>query len=161
MKEASYLSSLSTDIEKEIGGKVIKISDRSTLGLPDSMHVVDGIVTYIESKIGEDHDTVDGIDYVQPWKSVKKDIRQYEVCREISRHALVVYAIYWPELRKSAIIPMEQLAQFRPSPDGELPWLCNKNILMPGRGLDQLKRLMFSHRKNIHGRLQAEYGKQS
>lgn len=154
MKEYPYTAELTREIESEIGGKVVKISDRSTLGLPDSMHIQDGIVTYIESKISTRYvEAEDGI-YVQPWASVKKDIRQYEVCRSMSRHALVVYAIYWPKIKMSAILPMDILAKFRPlNEDSEPGWLCHPNYLAKGKGLDQLKRIMQKNRENVYGKI--------
>jgi hypothetical protein len=159
MKESSYLSALSLDIEKQIGGKVIKTSDRSTLGLPDSTHILDGIVTYIEAKIGDKVEfDLDGVPYVQPWRTVKKDLRQYEVCKSMAKHASVVYAIYYPEIKKSAIITVEVLAQFRPV-EGEttLPYLCSEEVLCSGRGIKQLKQVMARHRKEVYGRLSKSF----
>jgi len=159
MKEAPYTSSLSRDIEIDVGGKVIKISDRSTLGLPDSMHLLDGIVTYIETKIEENYTLgSDNVIYVQPWRSVKKDIRQYEVCRSIAKHSCVVYAIYYPIIKMSCVIPVEVLAQFRPQPgESFMPYLCGEEYLRKGRGLSQLKEIMDQNRGYVYGRLSKSF----
>ena len=150
MKEASYLSSISSDIEKQIGGKVIKISDRSTLGLPDSMHIRDGIVTYIETKIDEHFEIYGGIIHVQPWKAVKKDLRQFEICRSISRHSLVVYMIYYPAIKRTAVLSVDLLVQFRPSSDDEdLKYLSLPKHLVKGKGVQRLSEIMGSNRKEI------------
>lgn len=146
MKEATYTAALARDIEKEIGGKIIKISDRSTLGLPDLMHIKDGIITYIETKIGSGAEIINEIVYTQPWKSVLKDLRQFEVCKSISKHALVLYSIYYPEIKTTAIISIEMLESFRKRPGGHF---INQNYVITGRGIPQLKWIMESNRKEI------------
>jgi hypothetical protein len=158
MLESAYGSQLAEDIEKNIGGKVQKVHDNVMLGLPDYSHILNSVVTYIETKIGEQYEIVDGVTFVQPWKIVKKDIRQYEVCRAISKHALVVYAFYWPELKKSLILRMDQLSQLRPKPgNDEIPWLSNPQLLMVGRGITQLQRLMTKNRKDTYALLGEEF----
>jgi hypothetical protein len=158
VKEAPYNSSLASAIEKEIGGKIIKISDRATLGLPDSWHIKDGVLTCIEAKIDDHYETdLDGEIFVQPWRVIKKQsdgLRQYEVCKSIARHCSVVYAIYYPKVRMSAILPIEIFDQFRPN-EGEktLPYLTNEAYLAHGKGIRQLKAIMASNRKEVYGRL--------
>src|ERR1035437_3965761 len=104
MNEASYYSMLAHDIESKIGGKITKLADKSTLGLPDSIHVKDGIVTWIETKIGTGAEIISSLIYTQPWNEAKKDLRQFEVCNRMSKHSLVLYAVYYPMIRASAII---------------------------------------------------------
>lgn len=160
MKEAAYLSQFSNDIEKELGGKVIKTADKSTLGLPDSGWIKDGIIVYIEAKIDTQTECdSEGKIYVQPWRAIEKDIRQYEVCRSIAKHACVVFAIYYPSVKMSAILPVETLTQFKPSSSGKLPYLCDDRFLSKGRGLRQIKRIVDEHRKEVHGKLNINYGR--
>lgn len=149
MKEASYYSELSDDVVRRVGGKMIKISDRSTLGLPDSMHVVNGIVTYVETKIGEGVQEINGFDYVQPWKFVKKDMRQYEVCRSISKHALVLYAVYYPSERISCVMKISDIEPLRHNPEA---WVCNPDFIKFGRGSDQIIQLMEQNKREIMDR---------
>ena len=155
MNEATYLASLSSDIEKSIGGKVVKISDRSTLGLPDSGHVRDGIVIYIEAKIGDGvlKDS-DGVPYVQPWKAIKKDLRQFEVCRSLSQHCCVLYVIYYPEIKRTAVLTIEQCLVFRPKEnETTLPYLSNEEVLVHGKGTKRVIKIMNANRREIYGRL--------
>lgn len=160
MKEAAYLSQFSNDIEKKLGGKVIKISDKSTLGLPDSMWLSLGIAVFIESKI-ENHVEIDreGRVYVQPWRSIKKDIRQYEVCKSIAQHSCVVFAIYYPSVKMSAILPVEMINQFKMLLRDNYAYLCDDKYLQKGRGLEQFKRIVDEHRKEVHGKLDIDYGR--
>jgi hypothetical protein len=150
MKEAYYLAVLSLDIEKEIGGKVTKIADKSTLGLPDSIHCHRGLATFIETKISEGRLDPQGKFRVQPWRAVKKDVRQFEVCRDLSKNALVLYAIYYPDMKMSAILTIPQLVELRGKEDF---WLNDPHILGPGRGLSQIKHHQEVYRREVLGRI--------
>lgn len=151
MKEATYTSALSDAIEKNLGGKVLKISDRSTLGLPDLVHIKDGIVAYVETKILDKYEISDNVVYVQPWRVAEKDLRQYEVCRGISKHALVVYAAYIPAAEMSLVIPVTVLQDhFKKTPTN---WLTSEIYLHTGKGLHQYRNFYYQYRRNIHAAL--------
>src|SRR6185312_5032005 len=107
MKESSYYGTMKSKLIKEIGGKIIKIADRATLGIPDSMHVGLGIVSYIETKIYNIHNQ----DSIVPWEVIKKDIRQYEMCKEIRKYALVLYVIYCPNIKMTAVLDVNTIAE--------------------------------------------------
>jgi hypothetical protein len=159
MLESTFGGALSSDIERKMGGKIFKISDRSTLGLPDYIHLLTGIATYIETKIGDEYTLAEGFHYIQPWKIIKKDIRQYEVCKLISRHTLVLYAIYYPEIRKTAILTMDNVEQLRPdNPLAKIPWLNSADILQVGYGSNRVVQLMINHRKEVHASLSVNHG---
>jgi len=145
MKESYFVSKLSIDLERDVGGRVYKISDKSTLGLPDSMHLKDGIITFIETKISYDQECVDNVIYVAPWKSVKKDIRQFEVCKEISKNALVLYCIHYPQVNRTAVLSIPLVEQFR----GLDRWLNTQMYLRPGNGLEQIKMFMIENKEKI------------
>lgn len=108
MKESGYGAQLARKIEVQLGGKVVKLADRSSLGRPDNLWLKNGIATFIETKIGSHHDD----DCCYPWKEIN-DLRQFEVCRNFSRHSLVIYAIYYPNMKKSAILEVNFLATYR------------------------------------------------
>jgi len=145
MKESYYLSKLSGDLEKDLHCKIYKISDRSTLGLPDSMILKDGIVTFIETKVAYDEDYLDKVLYVAPWKTVKKDIRQFEVCKEMSKNALVLYCIHYPQVNHTTVLTMNMVEQFR----GLDKWLNNPMYLRPGNGLEQIKMFMIENKEKM------------
>lgn len=155
MKESSYNSTLSRKIEKEIGGQVVKTSDRSTLGRPDSMHVKDGIVSFFEVKVATEYTISEDKIYVQPWNHIN-DIRQYEVCKRTSQHALVFYAIYWPIITVSAILTIEELEGIRT--EGEELWVCTSPVLLVGHGLERIKTIMSRNERKVHAKLQEKYG---
>jgi hypothetical protein len=153
MREASYNSTLATEIEEEIGGRVIKLSDRATLGLPDSLHILDSIVTFIEIKIGEKVFEVDGQIEVEPWKAIN-DLRQYEVCRAISKYATMIYMIYYPTVKMTAVLPIQVLGLYNPlqcSPAAirlrEEPYLVN------GHGVETLQLYLRQRRNEIRAKL--------
>ncbi len=141
MKEAAYNSTLASKIEKEIGGKVYKISDQSTLGLPDSLHIMDGLASFIECKIGKCNQT----NWVEPLKAIK-DIRQYEVCRQISKNALVLYAIYYPEIRAAAVIPIDILHRMKNSEEQRLFF---GQYLTQGHGVDLIAEFLKGYREDV------------
>src|ERR1035437_6753263 len=147
MNEASYYSMLAHDIESKIGGKITKLADKSTLGLPDSIHVKDSIVTWIETKIGIGAEIISSLIYTRPWNVVKKDLRQFEVCKRMSKHSLVLYAIYYPIARVSAIVTINQLEALRSNPDG---FFVHKDYVKLGRGLEQIRMLMNHNREEIY-----------
>lgn len=157
MNEASYLSAFSDELEKAEGGKVIKISDRSTLGLPDSFHIKDGIVTYFEGKIGTDYDFIGDHPSVFPWQIVKKDLRQFEVCRSMARNALVVYCIYWTTLKMSAVLPVQKIMSMR-SLKGQPLQRLDRSFLYPGHGVPQLQNLMHLQRRELYEKFKHVYG---
>jgi len=157
MKESSYVSTFSSKLEDEEGGKVLKIADKATLGLPDSCHIRNGIITYFETKVSDDYQIIDNVIYVQPWKIVKKDLRQFEVCKIISRYALVVYCIYWFNLKKSVVLTISQLACLRSEKDQPFQYLYPSR-LEDGHGVERLRQLMKANREGIYERLQHEHG---
>lgn len=144
MKEASYNSTLASKLEKEVGGQVIKLSDKATLGLPDSMHVMDGIVTFIECKLGRDSNQ-----YVHPWKSIN-DLRQYETCKRLSKNALVLYAIYYPKTKMSAVLSIADLEILRPHKECAI---FKGDGLVNGHGVDLIFRKITDWREQISGKV--------
>jgi hypothetical protein len=153
MKESSYLAALSREIEIYVGGKVIKRHDASTLGLPDSEHVMDGIVVYLEAKIDNGNLIVeDNQLYAQPWNIVKKYRRQFEVCKLLSQHALVLYCIYYARYRFSAILTIEELCQLQPKENGSTPYL-HPNRLNSGHGIKEVKAFIETNRRSVYERL--------
>jgi hypothetical protein len=157
MKEAPYTSSLSNTLEKLTKGKVLKISDRSTLGLPDCSHIKDSIVTYIETKVEDRFEKLAGEFYVQPWLTIKKDLRQFEVCKEISKKALVLYAIYYPKIKHSCILGFDEIAQLRETEDGFVPYL-NPKLLIFGHGAEDIVYRMKLRKEELYATLVREYG---
>lgn len=141
MKEAAYNSTLASKIEKEIGGKVYKISDQSTLGLPDSIHIMNGFASFIECKIGK----CSQANWVEPLKVIR-DIRQYEVCRQISKNALVLYAIYYPEIRSTAVIPIEIIHDMKNSEEKRLFF---GQYLTRGHGIDLIAKFLKGYQENV------------
>lgn len=105
MRESSYYGTMRTKLVREVGGKVIKISDKATLGLPDSMHIRNGVVTYIETKIFD----LKNQRFFAPWDVIKKYVRQFEMCREIRKHALVLYVIYCPHVKMTAVLDVNMI----------------------------------------------------
>ena len=113
MKEATYGATLSTKLVKVFGGKIEKLSDRVGLGRPDYLWILDRKASFFETKIGKHYGYgVDGTPQCYPWKEVN-DLRQFEVCKQWSRHAPLIYAIYYPDLKMSAILPLIELESFR------------------------------------------------
>jgi hypothetical protein len=147
MRESTYNSILANKIEKEIGGRVIKLSDRSTLGLPDSIHILRGGVTFIEVKVCKTQTCKEGKVFVSPWNCIK-DLRQYEMCRSLSRYALMLYAIYWPRTKMTAVLSIDALEALRPSelnPRG-LDLMVG-SCLREGHGIDMIKERIEEARK--------------
>jgi hypothetical protein len=155
VKEAMFFQILKNKIQKEIGGKVVKVSDKSSLGIPDSYHLRDSIVTFMETKIGSSFEKEDdGKIFLQPWKIIKKDLRQYEVCKSFSHYALVLYVIYYPEGGFSAVLTIDQIEVLRPKTElDSIPWTAHLSIIQPGHGLSQIKRLMTINREEIYAKL--------
>ena len=147
MIESSYGSQLADKIEKEIGGKVIKRADKSTLGLADYDHIHNGIITFIETK--HNKDVIDR--YVYPWNEVTKmttGIRQYEVIKRMSTHALCIYAIYYSKIKMSCVLTAAMMAEFR---DGR--GLGTGLYLRKGHGIDLIKEYEEANKKRIIQRL--------
>jgi hypothetical protein len=156
MRESSYNSSIAGEIEEEIGGRVIKLSDRATLGLPDSLHILDGIVSFIEVKIGDKFYSVDGHLEVEPWRSID-DLRQYELCRSISKHATVIYMIYYPEIKMTAVLPMKILEYFSPRQGTKASIRLHEDTnFVNGHGLDALKQILSERRDYLRGKLNSQ-----
>ena len=160
MKESPHNSKLSDEIEQKIGGKVIKISDKVTLGLPDSLHYADSLVTFYEVKIGARNYVRDGVDFnleCEPWRSVN-DRRQYETCRNMSKNALVLYVIYYPDYEMTAVIPMDMLERYDPVRSKSLhKWLVEGPYFVKGHGVDRIAELIDERRKQVYDRLALEY----
>lgn len=147
MKEATYGSSLAIKIEREIGGKVIKVADKATLGLPDYLHLQDSICTFIETKIG--HATIGSLNRVNPKKAVN-DIRQLQACRLLSRYCLVLYAIYYPDLKMTAVVEVNVLERFTL----DTAAVCDSfGILRKGHGIPQIKEQIQLRRSNVFNTL--------
>lgn len=157
MLESTYLATFSSELEIAEGGRVYKIADKATLGLPDSFHVRNSIITYFEAKIASEYELIDGNYFVKPWKRIREDLRQFEVCRSMSRFALVVYCIYWPDIRMSAILTIDQISQLRTALNEDLKCL-HPMWLEPGHGVKRIRQLMDKNREEIYGKLEHEYG---
>jgi hypothetical protein len=163
MKENVFGPQLVDKVRHEMGGEVIKIADRSTFGLPDYMHVNDDIVTFIETKIGEPkfvQTFANGI-ACAPW-SVVNDLRQYEVCRRLARCAIVLYVIYWPHVRMSAVIDVDLFEQYRYEKSQPPIWLekreeyCGLAVFDYGHGDATVVDIMKRRRKVIYENLKYE-----
>lgn len=114
MRESGYGGTLANKVEKMIGGQVRKIADSASLGLPDNMHIHHGRITFWETKMIEYKDVTKetGKYMVQPWHVVN-DLRQFEICRLMSKHAMVLYAAYCPELQMSWVLEVNMLNDYR------------------------------------------------
>lgn len=155
MNESSYGSQLTSKIEKQLGGKIEKLSDRTGLGRPDYLWIKHGIGIFIETKIGKyfEYDANQKICY--PWKEVN-DLRQFEVCKRWSKHALVLYAIYYPKIKSSAILHLDELEGFR-VPLGGQAKPCLQ--LISGHGILEIQKYAQEDRKFVYDRLIIERGK--
>jgi len=152
MREAYVNSRIADDIEEEIGGRCIKLSDKVSLGLPDTLHIKDGIITFIEFKIGDKHETINNIVSVKPWDSVN-DIRQYEICRSLAKNCLVLYMIYYKEIKMTAILPVEILNLYNPRYASPAITLDGNKYLVNGYGIEKLKEMMQENRRKIREKL--------
>lgn len=154
MKEFSYNSILTGKLLAENGGRVIKIADKATLGLPDSLYVKDSIATFIECKMGHTSSLIlrDGKVHVRLWDCIN-DRRQFEVCRLLSKNATVLYCIYWSRACISAVVPLEILELFRD----------NRNLLREGKylalghGSERVIRIIEERRKRLYERLKFNF----
>ena len=134
MKESSYGSQLKAKLVTEVGGLMWKISDRSTLGLPDNIHVNKGFATFIETKEFSTSGTITNpFDYID-------DLRQFEVCRRIGKVSLVLYAMYFSEQRKTLIMSPDELQAYRVKATN-LPEF-QKVYVVRGHGVDIIKLRM-------------------
>jgi hypothetical protein len=143
MRESSYGGTLRQKIQEEIGGKVIKIADKVTLGLPDYMHIQDGIVTFIECKMGERFEVSKSGWITKPW-DVVNDLRQFEVLRQLSKYALVLYVAYYAEVQSHWMMTVAQLRVFKTGGN------C---ILKKGHGTDTLRHYLNVNEEKICDRL--------
>lgn len=159
MRENYFNATFSNRVKQEIGGTVIKSSDRTTLGLPDSYHAFSGVVTFFEIKINEAKDAIqihDGVPSCQPWDAVN-DLRQYEVCKRLARCATVLYIIYHPVACTTALIPLDLLALYnRKRNDNPLIWLPKGPYLVDGHGVETFNRIRLEKRKELYDRLKIE-----
>lgn len=146
MKENVYGGALKEKLVKHIGGQVYKISDQATLGLPDYAHVNSGFTTYIECKIGVKFTIVDKRYVVKPWKQIN-DIRQFEVCKRISKEALVLYAMYWPQIRMSVVISLDELLSYKPDLE-----MMEGDHLKAGHGIEMIAKYEEVYRYKLTGR---------
>lgn len=136
MKETSYGGTLKAKLKAELKCYAIKISDNATLGLPDSVFLIrDSKAFFIETKIGKElYGAGLGIACI-PWDSIN-DLRQFEVCQAIGKHALVIYAIYYPVERYTAVFTTDELQNIRPSPK---QMIGIGGHLAKGHGIDLIK----------------------
>ena len=159
MKEAYYNASFSARIMNLVGGRVIKLSDRVTLGLPDSIHIFGGLSTFFEVKIDESVHAVSMFQdklSCQPWEAVN-DLRQYEVCRKISQCALVLYVIYYPRAHMTAVIPLHILEHYNRKHDETcLFWLQRGPYINTGHGEDLYQRILNERREYLYEVLRSE-----
>jgi len=159
VRENYFNANFSNRLEKEIGGVVIKSSDRTTLGLPDSYHAFKGVVTFFEVKINEAKNAVqlhDGVMSCQPWDAIN-DLRQYEVCKRLARCATVLYVIYHPIACTTALIPLDLLAKYnRKRNDDHLIWLPKGPYFVDGYGIEVFNRIRLEKRKELYEQLVTE-----
>ena len=139
MNEASYNSALSTDIKRLMGGRTVKIADKATLGLPDSMHIQYGLVTFYECKISKSNNRA----FVFPWAHIN-DNRQYEVCKKFSEHALVLYAVYFPFIKYSLVVSIRELENRRSNTSITVG---PGRFFTPGHGADLIKARIIDYRE--------------
>lgn len=153
MRESNYGAQLKGKIEKQLGGKVAKLADRANLGRPDSLWIRNGIGVFIETKIGTHYEE----DFCYPWKEIN-DLRQFEVCRQFSRHSLVLYAIYYPKVKKTAILEVNFLATFRVDIGTETkPY----HTWTDGHGIDTIDQLAQEDRRYRFDQLVIEFRKRA
>jgi len=154
MKESSFVSKFSTDLEKKAGGKMYKLADRASLGRPDSFHLKSGLVTFIEFKVEERVEWAAGNSWVQPFKTIRKDLRQYEICREISKNALVLFVIYYPRIKYSAVLTVDQMVSLRCDKEEDAfgihedKWL-NPKALLQGFGIPKVISHMNDYKEKL------------
>jgi hypothetical protein len=151
MKETAYGAVLGSKIKREIGGQVFKISDNATLGLPDNMHIRRGLITYIETKIGNMHEDLT-YKFCYPWDSVN-DLRQYEVCKKIRNDALLLWIIYYPSFKYTAVLDIDELDIMRSDKGGPKFVLTEGLNLVKGHGLGAINRYMEMEKKLVYARL--------
>jgi hypothetical protein len=161
VREASYNSIFASKIERQIGGRVIKISDKVSLGLPDSVHLMSGIATFFEVKIGIKRNfcVKNDISYCYPWTCIN-DLRQYEVCRSIGKNATVLYIIYWPDIRMTTVLSVGSLAMFRPVTQSDSPnglQLIEGDNFVKGHGVEVFHQILEKRKREIYGYLAKDY----
>jgi hypothetical protein len=152
MKEASYNALMSDMLVHNYGGRTIKIFNPTLLGLPDTFHFKDGIASFIEVKMGKEKDVVrqNGKLFCRPWAAVN-DLRQYEVCRVMSYNATVIYMIYYPHIRWTAVIPMPIMEKLRGN-----YLLKEGNHFVKGHGLGVLVQILRVKRRMLYETLRRE-----
>lgn len=143
MRETGYGGTMKQKLQHQVGGQVIKIADKATLGLPDNLHIYRGMTTYIETKIGEDYE--DKTDpFVKPWKLIKKDIRQFEVCKQIGKNALLLFVAYYPEIKATWVLNVKELELYK-----EDITLAMGRDFVWGHGIDLIARHENEYRQRM------------
>jgi hypothetical protein len=156
MKEASYNAMMSSTLAHTYGGKVLKLADRATLGLPDTIHYKDSVMTWLEVKIGKPSSVLHQKNY-REWfcrpSDCVNDLRQYEHCRAIGKSANLIWVIYWPHIRMTSVVTQDMM---------ELFWRT-KYLLKEGRnftsghGIQLIINILEQKRKELYVKLQEEY----
>jgi hypothetical protein len=153
MKETAYWSQLRNKLVKATGGLTYKMADSSSLGRPDSFHIKDGIITVIETKIGKNfHHTETVGPLCFPWKEVN-DRRQFEVCKEMSREGLVLYAIYYPKIKYTAVLEVNYLNEFRMGLGADPKPLEVGPNFVAGHGIELIVDHIKQNRRKVYARL--------
>lgn len=147
MRESAYNATLAQKLEKEVGGKVLKVSDRATLGLPDSLHLLGGIATYFEVKLDEDSTHT----FICPWDYVKNDIRQFEVCLNLSKYTQVLFGVYFPKLNMTLVLPIEKVNEFRYTDKRLKKYVYPGPDFVTGHGVEIILRYMKQRKEEILG----------
>lgn len=150
MKEYDYGATLCEKLEKNYDGIAVKIADKATLGLPDILFVSKGQATFIETKIGKRFSLVDDIIEINPWLCIN-DLRQYEHCRKLSRHAMVLYAIYYPEIKFTVVMSVSILSNYRPKENEPIHFIDNTGPHMEkGHGLGIIGSYIAEYRSKVN-----------
>lgn len=154
MKEASYNAVMSAVLVQSYGGKAIKMFNPALLGLPDTLHVKDGITNFIEVKMGEKKSLFrkQGVIFCRPWDAIN-DIRQYNICKSLNRFAPVTYVIYYPDIRWTAVLPFQIMEVFKDSKH----LLKEGSHFVKGHGIGVLTKIFEQRRKMLYGHLDREF----
>lgn len=143
MRESGYGGTMKSKLQHEVGGQVIKIADKATLGLPDNLHIHRGLTTYIETKIGEEYE--DKTDpFVKPWKLIKKNIRQFEVCKRLGKNALLLFVAYYPEIRATWVLNVRELELY----EEDITLAMGRDFVW-GHGIDLIARHENEYRQRM------------
>ncbi len=154
----NFNSTFNKELQEEYGGRSIKLAEKVNLGIPDTLHICGGILTFIEIKISDSLPIVrDGKISVKPWDSIN-DIRQYEVARNLSRQCLTLYVIYYSEIQMAAVLTMKELSFFDQNKLGDRASieLEEGDNLVKGHGIERVIELMKEQKRSIYERLKSE-----